>query len=164
MWESVGLLFLYLISGYLNKRKKDQKNREIESDPDWDTPKKEEGIDDLLLNLFNQKETLDTFEEQSIDSGQITDDFEVLNKEVKNELIEEELNLDKSETSIELNKKENFEDKIYHSDLADRKELHLGNKWNNKKSLKKKLFRSSNSIKRAFVLKEILDKPIALKK
>lgn len=164
MWESVGLLFLYLISGYLNKRKKDQKNREIESDPDWDTPKKEEGIDDLLLNLFNQKETLDTFEEQSIDSGQITDDFEVLNKEVKNELIEKDLNLDKSETSIELNKKENFEDKIYHSDLADREELHLGNKWNKKKSLKKKFFSSSNSIKRAFVLKEILDKPIALKK
>ena len=47
MWESVGLLFLYLISGYLNKRKKDQKNREIESDSDWDTPKKEEGIDNL---------------------------------------------------------------------------------------------------------------------
>ena len=36
--EWLGLLLLYLISGYMKKRHKDAKQREIESDPDWDPP------------------------------------------------------------------------------------------------------------------------------
>ena len=165
MWESVGLLFLYLISGYINKRKKDQKNREIESDPDWDIPEKEEGIDNLLLNLFNQKETLDVVEDESSNSVKNIDQAQVLNdEEVRSELIKNEPNPDEAEVITILNKEKKFEDKIYHSKLADRKELQLGNKWKKNKSIKSRFFNSPNSLKRAFILKEILDDPLALKK
>jgi hypothetical protein len=158
MWESLGLLLLYLVSGYLNKRKKDQKNREIKSDPDWDNPKgNEKNIDDLLLNLFNQKETSDVLEEQSINDEIIINQP---NLEINDDQEDDEL----SEINHNLNKEKSFEDTIYHSKLADRKELHLGNKWKNKVSIKKRLFRSKGSLKRAFILKEILDEPVGFKK
>ena len=115
MWESVGLLFLYLISGYINKRKKDQKNRIIESDPDWDIPKEEEGIDNLLLNPFSQKETLDVVEDESSNSVKNIDQAQVLNdEEVRSELIKNEPNPDEAEVITILNKEKKFEDKIYH--------------------------------------------------
>ena len=165
MWESIGLLFLYLISGYLNKRKKDKKNREIESDPNWDIPEKEEGIDDLLLNLFNQNETSSANVEFKSSDG--VDVIDQAHEEVSDDQLtssEEEISPDRVKPIINSNKEQNFEDKIYHSKLADRSELHLGNKWKRKKSIKKILFNSPNSLKRAFVLKEILDNPVALKK
>ena len=58
---------------------------------------------------------------------------------------------------------EDFDNAIYHSNLADRKELHLGNKWNKKADLKKVLFSSKMTLKKAVVLKEILDRPLALR-
>jgi len=36
--EWLGILLLYLISGYIKKRNQDAKRRDIESDPDWDMP------------------------------------------------------------------------------------------------------------------------------
>ena len=53
---------------------------------------------------------------------------------------------------------------IYHSELADRKEQHLGKKWRRRKNIRKNLFRSKRSIKKSIIIKEVLDKPIALRK
>ena len=58
---------------------------------------------------------------------------------------------------------EDFDNAVYDSKLADRKELHLGNKWNKKTDLKKVLFSSKRTLKKAIVLKEILDRPLALR-
>ena len=61
-------------------------------------------------------------------------------------------------------KVEDFEDRIYHSKLADRRELHLGNKWDKQTNLRLELFNSKKTLKRAIILKEILDKPLSLRK
>ena len=57
-----------------------------------------------------------------------------------------------------------FEEKIYHSKLGDRKELKFGKKWAKKNRLRSKLFDSKKSLKKAIILKEVLDKPLALRK
>jgi len=58
---------------------------------------------------------------------------------------------------------EAFEENIYHSDLANRKELHLGKKWKTKHALRSELFENKKSLKKAIILKEVLDKPLALR-
>ena len=47
--EWLGILLLYAISGYMKKRNKDAKNREIELDPDWDG--QEESFGQVSLGL-----------------------------------------------------------------------------------------------------------------
>ena len=37
--EWLGVLLLYLISGFMKKRQQNSKRREIESDPEWDSEK-----------------------------------------------------------------------------------------------------------------------------
>ena len=37
--EWLGVLLLYLISGFMKKRQQNLKRREIESDPEWDSEK-----------------------------------------------------------------------------------------------------------------------------
>ena len=37
--EWLGVLLLYLISGFMKKRQQNIKRREIESDPEWDSEK-----------------------------------------------------------------------------------------------------------------------------
>ena len=53
--EWLGLLLLYLISGYMKKRNQDAKSRDIESDPDWDIPQDSpaEGPQPNLENMFS---------------------------------------------------------------------------------------------------------------
>ena len=58
---------------------------------------------------------------------------------------------------------EKFEDNIYHSQLAEREELHLGNKWLKEKNLKEDLFNSKKSLRKSIIIKEILDKPLAMR-
>jgi hypothetical protein len=158
MWEGIGLLLVYLVSGYLNKRKKDQQRREIESDPDWDNSVEETvGFDDLLTNLFKEKKNINIESESSRINDEI---FETDNlTEQKDQLYEEKLDL-----TNPVNSKKDFEENIFHSKIADRKELHLGGKWNKRVNLKKELFKSPRMLKRAFILKAILDKPLGLKK
>ena len=58
---------------------------------------------------------------------------------------------------------EKFEDNIYHSKLAEREELHFGNKWLKQKNLKEELFNSKKSLRKSIIIKEILDKPLAMR-
>ena len=60
-------------------------------------------------------------------------------------------------------KVEKFEDNIYHSQLAEREELHLGNKWLKQRILKEELFNSKKSRRKSIIIKEILDKPLAMR-
>ena len=73
----------------------------------------------------------------------------------------------KSSGQINLSKKDNqreqFEENIYHSELAERKELHLGNKWLRKKNIKDGLFKSNQSLRESIIIKEILDKPLGMR-
>ena len=78
------------------------------------------------------------------------------------ELLEEKIIDEDNLISLE-DQTDNFEDNIYHSKLADRKELHFGNKWKDKINLKEELFNSRKSLRRSILIKEVLDKPLAMR-
>ena len=170
--EWLGILLLYLISGFMKKREQNQKRKEIESEPDWDLDdsnvfeKPESDIGQLLNDLFEQNPK--TPEASPLISDVINEESEKLENENTGEFSDEILDdvlVDDEQGLSEIDEKdEDFEDRIYHSKLADRRELHLGKKWDKQTNLRLELFNSKKTLKRAIILKEILDKPLALRK
>jgi hypothetical protein len=155
MWESIGLLLVYLVSGYLNKRKKEQKNSDLEKQQESSEKLIEDkGFDELLINLFKDNNTSNTLEPEVLEDGELDGET----------YIEDHNNIEKSEDKELYKDEETLKEQIYHSKLADRKEQQLGNKWNRKEDLKKKFFKSPEMLKKAFILKEILDDPVSFKK
>ena len=155
MWESIGLLLVYLVSGYLNKRKKEQKSSDLEKQQErTEGLVEDKGFDELLINLFKDNNSSNTLEPEILED-------DVLDGET---YIEDQNNIEKSEEKELYKNEEALKEQIYHSKLADRKEQQLGNKWNKKEDLKKKFFKSPEMLKKAFILKEILDDPVGLKK
>ena len=71
--------------------------------------------------------------------------------------------IEEDDLSLNDDQVEKFEDKIYHSKLAEREELHFGNKWLKEKNLKEDLFNSKKSLRKSIIIKEILDKPLAMR-
>ena len=157
--EWLGILFLYLISGYMKKRNQDAKRRDIESDPDWDIPQDSpaEGpkpnLDQMLSDLFGQAFKVEPEVPPVEDSVEET---------VESESYSVPEHIEEHSSHIE-EQAEAFEENIYHSDLANRKELHLGKKWKTKHALRSELFENKKSLKKAIILKEVLDKPLALR-
>lgn len=170
--EWLGILLLYLISGFMKKREQNQKRKDIESEPDWDLDdsnvfeKPESDLGQLLNDLFEQNPK--TPEASPLISDVINEESEKLENENTGEFSDEILEdvlVDDEQGLSEIDEKvEDFEDRIYHSKLADRRELHLGNKWDKQTNLRLELFNSKKTLKRAIILKEILDKPLALRK
>ena len=169
--EWLGILLLYIISGFIKKRQQDQKRREIESEPDWDGRdiKIENEPSNNLEQLFN-----DLFEQNPKISNSYADTKEIIDSEVNHfqsddqdldtsALLEEsDISSEKDFLTID-NQREKFEEKIYHSNLSERKELYLGNKWLVKKSLSKELFKSNQSLRKSIIIKEIIDKPLSMR-
>ncbi|MBT6796222.1 MAG: hypothetical protein HN920_01530 [Candidatus Marinimicrobia bacterium] len=157
--EWLGILLLYLISGYMKKRNQDAKRRDIESDPDWDIPQDSpaEGpkpnLDQMLSDLFGQAFKVEPEVPPVEDSVEET---------VESESYSVPEHIEEHSSHIE-EQAEAFEENIYHSDLANRKELHLGKKWKTKHALRSELFENKKSLKKAIILKEVLDKPLALR-
>ena len=170
--EWLGILLLYLISGFMKKREQNQKRKDIESEPDWDLDdsnvfeKPESDLGQLLNDLFEQNPK--TPEASPLISNVINEESENLENENTGEFSDEIFNdvlVDDEHGLSEIDEKvEDFEDRIYHSKLAERRELHLGNKWDKQTNLRLELFNSKKTLKRAIILKEILDKPLALRK
>ena len=170
--EWLGILLLYLISGFMKKREQNQKRKEIESEPDWDLDdsnvfeKPESDLGQLLNDLFEQNPK--TPEASPLISDVINEESENLENDNTGEFSDEVLDdvlVDDEQGLSEIDEKvEEFEDRIYHSKLAERRELHLGNKWDKQTNLRLELFNSKKTLKRAIILKEILDKPLALRK
>ena len=168
--EWLGVLLLYLISGFMKKRQQNKNREIIESDPSWDNEEafeKEDSsnnIEQLLNDLFEQNpkitQSSSAVKEVLVEenNNQLEEFLETKPEELLEEKIIDEDNL------ISLDKlPDNFEDNIYHSKLADREELHFGNKWVDKINLKKELFNSRKSLRRSILIKEILDKPLAMR-
>lgn len=157
--EWLGILFLYLISGYMKKRNQDAKRRDIESDPDWDMPQDspaegaQPNLDSMLSDLFGQ-----AFKGEP-EVPPVQDSVE---ETVESESYSVPEHIEEHSSHIE-EQAEAFEENIYHSDLANRKELHLGKKWKTKHALRSELFENKKSLKKAIILKEVLDKPLALR-
>lgn len=170
--EWLGLLLLYLISGFMKKRQQDAKRREIESEPDWDIPeetppeKQKTNLDQMLKDLFDQASKFDPeamitqqFED---DEESELDDLETVTESAE-EFEDQILRPDEHDLSHIDEQTEAFEEKIYHSKLADRKEQHFGKKWRKTGQLRTELFENKKSLKKAIILKEVLDKPLALR-
>jgi len=167
--EWLGVVLLYLLSGFMKKRQQNARRRKIESDPDWDSE-----------NSFSFEE-----KEPSNKLGQILNDLfednpkipeiDPLSRELVQNAKKAPLNGDDKKTTEKNDLDEDIDFKensnidalnkdIYHSDLANRKEQHLGKKWRRRKNIRKNLFSSKRSIKKSIIIKEVLDKPIALRK
>ena len=166
--EWLGVLLLYLVSGFFKKREQNKKRAEIESDPNWDpendTVNDQSGyrFDHLINDLFEQNPQTPQITESlrdSIKTEKNSDSFDVLEGDLDKNLSESD-----EGRIIEADQKiESFEDKIYHSNLANRKELQLGNKWSKSINMKKELFNSKKLLRKSVVIKEILDKPLSLR-
>ena len=168
--EWLGVLLLYLISGFMKKRQQNKNRTIIESDPDWDNEdylepeEPSNNFEQLLNDLFEQNpktpDPSSTVKDllASENENQVEEISEIqLDQPVAGKQIEEE------DLSLIDDQVEKFEDKIYHSKLAEKEELHFGNKWLKKKNLKEELFNSKKLLKKSIIVKEILDKPLAMR-
>ena len=168
--EWLGVLLLYLVSGFMKKRQQNKNRKIIESDPDWDNEdylepeEPSNNFEQLLNDLFEQNP-------KTPDSSSAVKDLLVSENENQVEEIPE-TQLDQPSASEQIEEDdlsliddqvEKFEDKIYHSKLAERKELHIGNKWLKQQNLKEELFNSKKLLKKSIIVKEILDKPLAMR-
>ena len=168
--EWLGILILYIVSGFLKKRQNNQKRREIESDPDWDSDtnlaqEPSNNIEQLFNDLFEQNPKVPEPNSRIQEiMSETTDEFEIDNNDLKiDEQIEEAGDFNQINLSKKDNQREQFEENIYHSELAERKELHLGNKWLRKKNIKDELFKSNQYLRESIIIKEILDKPLGMR-
>ena len=159
--EWLGVLLLYLISGFMKKRQQNLKRREIESDPEWSSekisPENIEASSNSLDQLLN-----DLFE----DNPKTPEPTPLVRHEVQNINAEplskqEEHKIDDSAL---VENKEGFEEKTLQSNLSERNEQHLGNKWQKKVNIRGNLFKSKQDIKKSIITKEILDQPLSLRK
>ena len=168
--EWLGVLLLYLISGFMKKRQQNKNREMIESDPSWDNEEafeKEDSsnnIEQLLNDLFEQnpKITQSSSAVKEVLVEENNNQLEEFLETKPEELLEEKIIDEDNLISLE-DQTDNFEDNIYHSKLAGRKELHFGNKWENKINLKEELFNSKKSLRRSILIKEVLDKPLAMR-
>ena len=168
--EWLGVLSLYLVSGFMKKRQQNKNRKIIESDPDWDNEdylepeEPSNNFEQLLNDLFEQnpktpdpssavKDLLVSEKQNQVEEVTETQS----DQPIATEQIEEE-DLSSFDDQVE-----KFEDNIYHSKLAEREELHFGNKWLKQKNLKEELFSSKKSIKKSIIIKEVLDKPLAMR-
>ena len=166
--EWLGVVLLYLISGFLKKRQQNARRRKIESDPGWDSEEKvsenAKGFSNPLDQLFD-----DLFEDnpKSPKSNPLVSEI-IKNEDYstpafeKNNVNEIVFTEDKQDNPEE--KKAGLNENIYHSKLAERDEQHLGKKWIKKFNIRKNLFRSKDSIKKSIIIKEVLDRPLGLRK
>ena len=159
--EWLGVLLLYLISGFMKKRQQNIKRREIESDPEWDSEKissenieeSPSSLDQLLNDLFE-------------DNPKTLEPTPLIRQEVRN--VNAEPSFEHEEHKVYdpslVENKEDSEEKTLQSNLSERDEQHLGNKWQKKANIRRNLFKSQQDIKKSIITKEVLDQPLALRK
>ena len=159
--EWLGVLLLYLISGFVKKRQQNLKRREIESDPEWDSEKNyleniedsPNSLDQLLNDLFEDNpKTPET-------TPLVRREVQKVNAEPSSK--QEEYKIDDSAL---VENKEDSEEKTLQSNLSERDEQHLGNKWKKRANIRRNLFKSQKVIKKSIITKEVLDQPLALRK
>ena len=159
--EWLGVLLLYLISGFMKKRQQNLKRREIESDPEWESGKissenveeSPNSLDQLLNDLFE-------------DNPKIPEPTPLVRQEVRSvntePLSKQEEHIIDDSALVE--NKQDFKEKTLQSNLSERDEQHLGNKWQKKANIRRNLFKSKQGIKKSIIIKEVLDQPLALRK
>ena len=159
--EWLGVLLLYLISGFMKKRQQNLKRREIESDPEWNSEKissenieeSPSSLDQLLNDLFE-------------DNPKTPEPTPLVRQEVRSvntePLSKQEEHIIDDSALVE--NKQDFKERTLQSNLSERDEQHLGNKWQKKVNIRRNLLKSKQDIKKSIIIKEVLDQPLALRK
>ena len=155
--EWLFLLLFYALSVYLKKRQQKAAHKEIEDDPDWDPEEKPEtvkGVD--LLEKFLTSQGLieqEAVSEKPGSEGSSEIDSEPVSEEqitpVPKDL--EFINQGKIERREKDRRSTDRDHKILKPVTRDHEKL-------------KQIFDSPDSLKRGIIIKEILDKPLALRK
>ena len=151
--EGIAVMILYLVIGFFKNRKDKMKRKKIKEDPDWDSEKKPEsdiGINNILNNIFDN--SIEGYEDV-VNESKIIKVKEEKKKFSDNEL-ENNLESNFNKTKMSKNQKE-VRQPIQNKLKREKKE--------NKKS-KIKFIKDRGSMKRAIILKEILDKPLGMRK
>jgi hypothetical protein len=159
--EWLGVLLLYLISGFMKKRQQNLKRREIESDPEWDSG------ETFSENIEEPPNSLDQLLNDLFEDNPKTPDPDPLVRQAVKKVNTESLSKQeehKIDESAPFENKEDSDEKISHSKLSERKEQHLGNKWQKKVDVRRNLFKSQQGLKKSIITKEVLDQPLALRK
>ena len=168
--EWLGLILLYIISGYMKKRQQMNKRREIEKDPGWAegssvaTQDDSNNIETFLNDLFESNPKIP--ESPSLAKEIIENENEVLPEDnlIISEKLSEQETVSSNDRMNEIDEQvEKFENSIYHSKLSEKKELQLGNKWTKKRNIQSELFDSKKSLRKSIILKEVLGKPLSLR-
>ena len=155
--EWLFLLLFYALSVYLRNRKQKAAHKEIEDDPDWDPEEKPETVKgvDLLEKFLASKGLIEqeavSEKPGSEESSEI--DFETVSEEQVTPVPEdlESFNQGKIERREEDRRFTDRDHKILKPVTGDHEKL-------------KQIFDSPDSLKQGIIIKEILDKPLALRK
>ena len=155
--EWLFLLLFYALSVYLRNRKQKAAHKEIEDDPDWDPEEKPETVKgvDLLEKFLASKGLIEqeavSEKPGSEESSEI--DFETVSEEQVTPVPEdlESFNQGKIERREKDRRFTDRDHKILKPVTGDHEKL-------------KQIFDSPDSLKRGIIIKEILDKPLALRK
>ena len=148
--EGIAVMILYLVIGFFKNRKDKMKRKKIKEDPDWDSEKKPEpdiGINNILNNIFDN--SIEGFEE-------VVNESEIIKvKEEKKKL---------SKNELENNLESNFNKTNLINDQKEARQPIQNKLEKEKKKLKLEFLKDGESMKKAIILKEILDKPLGMRK
>ena len=149
--EGIAVMILYLVIGFFKNRKDKMKRKKIKEDPDWDSEKKPEpniSINNILNNIFD--DSVEGYEEV------ISEHKTIKVKEKKKILSEDEVenNLNFNKTNLSKEQKE--------ARQPLRNKLKKEKKGNKKSKIA--LLKDPGSMKKAIILKELLGKPLGMRK
>ena len=153
--EGIFIMLLYLIAGFFKNRRDKAKRDKIQSDPNWDDSKSGNDLNFNFENIFKE------IAGDSIEKNQNEIEQSVIQSEIANQKINSPKAGPKKDNSVNIKKTNNGKE------LDFSKNQNLTNqvrKRVKKTELNLKLSLSNiSSIRRAIILKEILDKPISLR-
>ena len=148
-------MLLYFIAGFFKNRRDRAKRDKIQSDPNWDDSKSSNDLNFNFENIFKEI-TRDSIEKNKNEIDQPIAPSEIANQKINSPKTET-----KKDNSVKIKKTNNSKELDFSNNQ------NLGNqvrKREKKTELNLKLSLSNkSSIRRAIILKEVLDKPISLR-
>ena len=153
--EGILIMLLYLIAGFFKNRRDRAKRDKIQSDPNWDDSKSSNDLNFNFENIFKE------IAGDSIEKNQNEIDQPIAPSEIANQKINFPKVDPKKDSSVNIKKTTNGKELDYSN---NQKLTNQVRKREKKTELNLKLSLSNkSSIRRAIVLKEVLDKPISLR-
>ena len=153
--EGIFIMLLYLIAGFFKNRRDKAKRDKIQSDPNWDDSKSSNDLNFNFENIFKE------IAGDSIEKNQNEIEQSVIQSEIANQKINSPKADPKKDNSVNIKK------------INNGKELDFSNNQNLTNQVRKRVKKAElnlklslsnkRSIRRAIILKDILDKPISLR-